>query len=119
MDVRVPPRDVDSGHADILRAVMSIQRVMALSPFFESLASSVKIPNEHTIAQALRTQSCAVEVRMVLTAPAHGNWFGRGDRGEVGGYEVQRTVWSTDFLNSLMQKTQADWEACTIYVVRI
>ncbi|KZW02590.1 hypothetical protein EXIGLDRAFT_732849 [Exidia glandulosa HHB12029] len=75
--------------------------------------ASVKRPEDTHVAKALRAASTLLDVRVLISQPDRGNWFGRGDRAETGGFELRRKDWPLSHLDSL---TQEDWNRRTVYV---
>ncbi|TFK46921.1 hypothetical protein OE88DRAFT_1666711 [Heliocybe sulcata] len=92
--------------------------LMSYSAYLNSLPAA----SEGTLAKAIRTHASDVlEVRMVVSAPAKGNWYKRGV-GNVkdvgGGYEVRLKNWK-DVIKRVGEMTKELWDRRTVYVENI
>ncbi|KZT29467.1 hypothetical protein NEOLEDRAFT_1175152 [Neolentinus lepideus HHB14362 ss-1] len=101
-----------------LEGFVPLNDLMYHSPYFSNLSST----SEAILAKAIRTHtSDTLEVRMVVSEPAKGNWYKRGisnvkDVG--GGYEVRRKDWE-NAVNLAGTMTKDVWDGLTVYVENI
>ena len=55
---------------------------------------------------------------MLVSAPDKSAWYGRDAQDRASGYEVRRTDWD-DALTRVRNSTRHEWDAGTVYVVRL